>query len=134
MTLYQKIQAKTGVSQGCLLSPFLFPLVIYSIVKTSTEPRRNGVERHCGKSWMTKTLLDLYKDLSVLSHNNRQIQDETMMLADAAKVGLTFHKGKTTVMKINALSIDPVTQNIMSKKKRTGSRAWEAPSTIKAAR
>ena len=57
-----------------------------------------------------------------------------MMLADAAKVGITFHKGKTTVMKINALSTDPVTQNIMSKKKRTGSHAWEAPSTIKAAR
>ena len=57
---YQKIQAKTGIRQVCLLCAFLSPLVIYCIEKTSTEQRRNGVERQCEKSWMTTTLLMIF--------------------------------------------------------------------------
>ncbi|EDO50002.1 predicted protein, partial [Nematostella vectensis] len=37
-------EIRTGVRQGCLLSPFLFLLAIDWIMKTSTDQKRNGIQ------------------------------------------------------------------------------------------
>ena len=42
--LSEKFEVTTGVRQGCLLSPFLFLMVIDSIMKTTTKGRKNGIQ------------------------------------------------------------------------------------------
>ena len=103
----RQFQVKTGVRQGCLLSPFLFLLAIDWIMKTSTEQRRNGVQ---WTLWTQLDDLDFADDLALLSHSQQQMQDKTTALADtSAKVGLNIHKGKTKVMKVNTSSTEPIT-------------------------
>ena len=58
--LTKHFEVKTGVRQGCLLSPFLFLLVIDWIMKTCTKQRRNGIQ------WTVNTQLE---HLALLSHN-----------------------------------------------------------------
>lgn len=41
--LTEPFEVKTGVRQGCLLSPFLYLLAIDWIMKTATDNRRNGI-------------------------------------------------------------------------------------------
>ena len=42
--LSESFEVKTGVRQGCLLSPFLFLLIIDWIMKTTTTGRNNGIQ------------------------------------------------------------------------------------------
>ena len=42
--LSESFEVKTGVRQGCLLSPFFFLLVIDWIMKTTTTGRNNGIQ------------------------------------------------------------------------------------------
>ena len=42
--LTDAFQVRTGVRQGCLLSPILFLLAIDWVLKTSTSERRNGIQ------------------------------------------------------------------------------------------
>ena len=50
--LSESFEVKTGIRQGCLLSPFLFLLVIDWIMKTTTTGRNNGMQ------WTLWTQLD----------------------------------------------------------------------------
>ena len=80
------------MKQGCLLSPFLFILVIDWVMKTATKEKRNGIQ------WTMLTQLDdqdFADDLAFLSHSHKQMQDKTTELAlISAKVGLKTNKGK----------------------------------------
>ena len=44
---------RTGVCQGCLLSPFKFLLVIDWIMRTTTKGKKNGFSGPLGHSWRT---------------------------------------------------------------------------------
>ncbi|VDP59729.1 unnamed protein product [Schistosoma curassoni] len=70
--LVDSFEVKTGVRQGCLLSPFR--LVIDWVMKTSTSEGRNGMQR-TGR--MQVEYLDCADDLVLLSHTQQQIQEET---------------------------------------------------------
>ena len=97
----ESFEIKTGVRQGCLLSPFLFLLVIDWIMKTVTSNRNNGIQ------WTLLTQLDdldFADDLALLSHykKQQQMQNKTDLLKVVSeKTGLKINKGKTEVMKIN---------------------------------
>jgi len=107
--LTSSFTVRTGVRQGCLLSPFLFLLVIDWAMKVSTEHQRNGIQ------WtLLEQLddLDFADDLALLSHSHQQMQLKTSELARTSiTTGLKIHEGKTKILKINARSQDPVTLN-----------------------
>ncbi|XP_078679467.1 uncharacterized protein LOC144915099 [Branchiostoma floridae x Branchiostoma belcheri] len=105
--LSESFEVTTGVRQGCLLSPFLFLLVIDWIMKTTTTERRNGIQ---WTLWSQLEDLDFADDLALLSHNHRQMQDKTTTLDTTSNsTGPRISKKKTEVMRINTTSNTPVT-------------------------
>lgn len=105
--LTEPFEVKTGVRQGCLLSPFLFLLAIDWIMRTTTAGRRNGIQ------WsLTQQLedLDFADDLALLSHSHAQMQDKTTTLNRISKqTGLNIHREKTKIMRINTGNNEPLT-------------------------
>ena len=98
---------KTGVSQGCLLSPFHFLLVIDWILKTTTTGRNSRIQ---WTLWMQLDDLDFPDDLALLSHSHSQMQDKTTHLETvSAGTGLMINRKKTELMKINSTANTPVT-------------------------
>nr|KAG5711924.1 hypothetical protein BaRGS_026365 [Batillaria attramentaria] len=90
--LSESFEVKTGVRQGCLLSPFLFLLVIDWIMKTTTTGRKNGIQ---WTLWAQLDDLDFADDLALLSHSHSQMQDKTTCLeATSAGTGLKINGGK----------------------------------------
>ena len=105
--LSESFEVKTGVWQGCLLSPFLFPLVIDWIMKTSTTGRNNGIQ---WTLWTQLDYLEFADDLALLSHNHSQMQDKTTLLeTTSAGTGLKINREKTELMKMNTTANAPVT-------------------------
>ena len=104
--LSNSFEVKTGVRQGCLLSPFLFLLAIDWIMKTTTEGRRNGIQ---WTLWKQLDDLDFADDLALLSHQHKQMQEKANILLDTSQeTGLKIHKGKTKLLKINHNSQEQV--------------------------
>jgi len=66
----------TGVRQGCILSPFLFLIVIDFVMRKTTEVLNFGIE------WEQKKLadLDFADDLALLCHTQQELQDMTNRL------------------------------------------------------
>src|ERR1700729_2861994 len=97
--LTEPFEIKTGVRQGCLLSPFLFLLAIDWTMRATMTGRRNGVQ------WsLTQQLedLDFADDLALLSHSHAQMQDKMVALNRISQqIGLKIHSKKTTIMRIN---------------------------------
>ena len=79
--LSESFDVKTGVRQGCLLSPFLFLLVIDWIMKTTTTGRNNGIQ---WTLWTQLDDLDFVDDLALLSPSHSQNQDKTTRLDTVA--------------------------------------------------
>ncbi|CAH8544655.1 unnamed protein product [Schistosoma intercalatum] len=105
--LTDAFQVRTGVRQGCLLSPFLFLLVVDWIMKTSTSEGKHGIQ------WTAQNQLDdldFADDLALLSRTHEQMQMKTASVAAvSASVGLNIHNGKTKVLKFKAENSNPTT-------------------------
>ena len=107
--LSESFEIKTGVRQGCLLSPFLFLLAIDWIMKTCNNDRKNGIQ---WTLWSQLDDLDFADDLALLSHSQQQMQEKSSLLLNvSSQVGLNIHRGKTKVLKINTNSKEPVRLN-----------------------
>ena len=100
--LTETFSIKTGVRQGCLLSPFLFLLAIDWAMKETTSDSRNGIQ------WTLVDQLedlDFADDLALLSHTHSQMQAKTLKLeAISSKVGLKVNTDKTKIMGLNSKS------------------------------
>ena len=98
--LSDTFQVKSGVRQGCILSPILFSLAIDWIMHKTLDGRRQGIQ------WTLTSILedlDYADDLSLLASRHQDIQQKTNNLAKhAALIGLKVNTGKTKVLKINA--------------------------------
>ncbi|VDO62065.1 unnamed protein product [Schistosoma margrebowiei] len=105
--LTDAFQVRTGVRQDCLLSPFLFLLVVNWIMRTSTSEGKRGIQ------WTVQNQLDdlnFSDDLALLSHTHEQMQTKTASVAEvSASVGLSTHKWKTKVLKFKAENSNPIT-------------------------
>ena len=70
----EAFNVRTGVRQGCLLSPFLFLIAIDGVMRTATAQARNGIQ---WTLWLQLGDLDFAEDLALLSHTHRQMQEKT---------------------------------------------------------
>ena len=104
--LSEAFQVRTGVRQGCLLSPFLFLMAIDWIMKTSTAQKRCGIQ---WTPWRQLDDLDYADDLALLSHTQQQMQEKTNNVASlSAQMGLNIHKGKTKILKTNVANANAI--------------------------
>ena len=91
--LTDSFEIKTGVKQGCLLSPFLFILALDWLLKQVTRGKRNGIQ---WTLWNQLNDLDFADDIALLSHNHDQMQNKTKLLRDTSQtIGLRIHPGKS---------------------------------------
>ena len=107
--LSNEFKVKTGVRQGCLLSPFLFLIAIDWIMTQTTKNERNGIQ------WTPFTQLDdldFADDLALLTHTIKQMIEKTILLNKTSnKCGLFINKDKTKTMRINATSNELININ-----------------------
>ena len=100
--LTESFQVKTGVRQGCLLSPFMFLVVIEWIMKMTTKNRRNGIQ---WTLWSQLDDFDFADDMALLSHSHEQMQEKTDLLnLESAQTGLNINMNKTKIIKANTKS------------------------------
>ena len=84
--LTEAFEMKTGVRQGCLLSPMIFLMVVDWVMKETVKAGKTGIQ------WtLTQCLedLDFADDLCLISQKHQHIQTKTDKLTQtAAKTGL----------------------------------------------
>ena len=100
----------TGVKQGCLLSPFLFLLVIDWVMKKSTLAGNTGIQWN-----LTNQLedLDFADDIGLLSHSHDQMQRKTTaVVKNSASVGLNLNISKTKLIKTDTRATQPINVNL----------------------
>ena len=101
----QPLNMRTGVRQGCLLSPLLFLVALDWVTRTAFD-RKRGIQ-----CTFTTSLedLDFADDLALLSHRIQDMRDKTRALeVQGAKVGLKINAPKTKLMRIGTKRGDGV--------------------------
>jgi len=98
MDLSEPFKVRTGVRQGCLLSPMIFSLVIDWVMKTTLDTPR-------GIQWTLQSKLedlDYADDIGLLSHTCAHMQQKTEKLQEIARsTGLGVNISKTKCLRIN---------------------------------
>ncbi|KAL7726621.1 hypothetical protein ACLKA6_010486 [Drosophila palustris] len=101
-------QTRTGVKQGCPLSPLLFNMVVDEIMREVCTSRR-------GITWsLTQHLedLDYADDICLMSHKLSDIQAKANDLSRiASRVGLEINAAKTKAMRFNHVNQGHITIN-----------------------
>ena len=77
----EAFNVRTGVRQGCLLSPPLFLIAIDWIMRAATAQARNWIQ---WTPWLQLDDLDFADDLALLSHTHRQMQEKTNSVKDSS--------------------------------------------------
>ena len=99
------LNMRTGVRQGCLLSPLLFLVALDWVTRTAFDRKRSI-------QWTFTTSLedlDFADDLALLSHRIQDMRDKTQALeVQSAKVGLKINATKTKLMRIGTKRDDGV--------------------------
>jgi len=94
----------TGVRQGCVLSPFLFLIVIDFLMRKTVDGRDYGIT--CGTRKLTD--LDFADDITLISDSPVTLQDMTTELhGNAAKVGLWISAEKTRQWQLETRKLYP---------------------------
>ncbi len=92
---------KSGVRQGCIISPILFLVTIDWITTNTTADRSRGIQ------WTLFSQLedvDFADDLALLSTNQYDMQVKTDRLSNFTRqVGLSINTSKTQVMCVNSV-------------------------------
>ena len=107
--LTDSFNIRTGVKQGCILSPFLFILAVDWLMKEATSGRRNGIQ---WTLWTQLEDLDFADDLALLSHIQAQMQEKTTGLDKLSRsVGLHIHPRKSKVFGVNTIKEPAIVVN-----------------------
>lgn len=105
-SLTEPFQVRTGVRQGCLLSPTLFLVVLGWATRRAFGTGRTGIQ------WtITRKLedLDFADDLCLLSHKLQHIQEKMIALQSAsARAGLMINTGRTRELRIQVRDDNPL--------------------------
>lgn len=103
--LSEPFSPKTGVRQGCLLSPLLFLLVIDSVIRNALDGEHRGIQ------WTFDSHLedlDYADDICLLSTRRSDMQSKLDdLVANSANVGLKVNTGKTKAMEIRGQTSNP---------------------------
>ncbi|MEE4247060.1 MAG: reverse transcriptase domain-containing protein [Kangiellaceae bacterium] len=108
--LTDPFDVKTGVRQGCLLSPMIFLMVVDWIMRETTKSEKTGIQ------WtLTQCLedLDFADDLCLMSQKHQHMQSKSNKLKEeAAKTRLRINIGKTETMRTNNKQETPITLGV----------------------
>ena len=102
-------RVKSGVRQGCVISPMLFLVVIDWIMKTATSDKPRGIVWNAFDNLEDEDFAD---DIALVSHTHKSMQEKTNRVEEMAKlVGLKVNHAKTKIMRINAGTRADITVN-----------------------
>ena len=105
-SLTEPFKVRTGVRQGCLLSPILFLVVLDWVTRGAYRTGRTGLQW----TFMRKLEdLDFADDLCLLSHKLQHMREKMAALRSAsARVGLKINTRKTREMRIQVRDGNPL--------------------------